>query len=246
MSLPRNPGIPDTPAAKPMTFDEAAAHPDAILGYNAWAPRSHYDSDLGKIVNNESERPAEYDTATVNGITYHNPRTLKPGTSGTTPAGYQFPKEATRKVAKVGEFASESIPKDLRFASNLRPANISEDHWNTLGELGNRGKEVRAFISMYAHKWHSIKDGENKYSLDQLKNDRDTIQKFFSGDMGDKETYNGGYFKIFRHDLPKPKADMVESVFGKIPNEGWNDEEVNGALGKGIVDNILKAYPTPE
>ena len=234
-----------TSGQKLMTFDEAVKHPKAVLGYYKWAPERRYDWKTGESFDNEDTRPAEYDMATVNGVTFYNPRTAKPSNAPSTPANWKPESKPTAKVAPTGSIKSEAIPKEQRFASNLRPANIEEQHWNALGDLGNNGQVARGFISMYAHKWHSIKDGEGKYSLDQLKNDRDAIQRFFSGGPASGGNYNGGYFRAYRN-LKKEKVSTIESAFGKVPNEGYNPPEVHDALGKDITDTILNAYPMPE
>jgi hypothetical protein len=175
-----------------------------------------------------------------NGVVFRN--FSNPNSPGPGNAGVEAPAKRA-KIPAVGTVNSEALPKDQRFDSNLRPTNISEEHWNALGELGEKGKVARSFLSMYAHKWHSIKDGENKYSLDQLQNDRDAVQRFFSGTYG--YGYNGGYFRAYR-DVNKSKLATVQSAFGTVPNDGYNEPEVHDTLGKGIVDNIFKAYPMPE
>lgn len=247
---------------KAMTFEEAVNHPKAVLGYYNWVPQRSYDWRTKTTTDNEDTRPAEYDTATVNGVTFYNPNTLKRtitrrngvlytrGMGEPTPADWKPSKPSSRKVPAVGEVASKDLPKEQRFAANLRPTNVSEDHWNALGELGTHGKVARSFISMYAQKWHDIKDkgtkdnGTGFYTLDQLKSDRDAIQRFFSGAYG-YDKYNGGYFRAYR-DLNKDKVAALKSAFGEVPNDGFNEPEVNDALGKGIVSNILRAYPMPE
>jgi hypothetical protein len=201
---------------------------------------------------------------------FSNPNTPGPGNTGV---------EAPAKRAKlpaVGSVPSEALPKEQRFAANLRPTNVSEEHWKALGELGDQGKAARGFISMYAQKWHDIKDkgtkdsGKGFYTLDQLKSDKDAVERFFSESPDNRAVYNGAYFKKYREisdntrlkDL-KPSSynesqikkgqkatsslNLINGAFGEVPNNARSDDfEAHTKLGKGIVDRILSAYPMPE
>jgi len=189
----------------------------------------------------------------------------KPAGEPPAPVGFQERAATRPKPPSAGTVKSEAIPKEQRFASNLRPANISEDHWNALGELGQHGKLVRSFVSMYAHKWHSIKDGESKYSLDQLKSDRDTITRFFTEKTGgNRESYDGSYLRSYRDlannisgeanlgkgayydkarkSIAKDKETLgkLKSSFGELPNNGFADSKDTSGAYSPVTPEISK------
>ena len=189
----------------------------------------------------------------------------KPAGEPAAPVGFQERAATRPKPPSVGTVKSEAIPKEQRFASNLRPANISEDHWNALGELGQQGKAVRSFVSMYAHKWHSIKDGETKYSLDQLKDDRDTITRFFTEKTGgNRESYDGSYLRSYRDltnnissepnlgkgayydkarkSIAKDKETLgkLKSSFGELSNNGFADPKDTSGAYSPVTPEISK------
>ena len=189
----------------------------------------------------------------------------KPAGEPAAPVGLQERAATRPKPPSAGTVKSEAIPKEQRFASNLRPANISEDHWNALGELGQQGKVVRSFVSMYAHKWHSIKDGETKYSLDQLKDDRDTITRFFTEKTGgNRESYDGSYLRSYRDlannissepnlgkgayydkarkSIAKDKETLgkLKSSFGELPNNGFADPKDTSGAYSPVTPEISK------
>jgi hypothetical protein len=235
--------------------------------------------------------------ATINGITFYNPKTSR-GTvtrpDGTTylrgggeptPAGWKEPKAPSRKVAAFGSVESGKLVKEQRFDTDLRPANVSKEHWKALGALGTHGKIARGFISMYAQKWHDIQDkgtkdsGTGFYTMDQLKSDKDAITRFFTEHPGgSRDSYNGSYLRSYRDmannisgeanlgtsayydkarkSIAKDKESLgaLKSSFGELPNDGFADPKntrgayspVTEGISKGIVNNILRAYPMPE
>lgn len=189
----------------------------------------------------------------------------KPAGEPAAPVGFQDPKLSRPKLPAVGSVASRNLPKEQRFAANLRPTNISEDHWNALGDLGQHGKLVRSFVSMYAHKWHSINDGESKYSLDQLKSDRDTITRFFTEKTGgSRESYDGSYLRSYRDlannisgesnlgkgayydkarkSIAKDKETLgkLKSSLGELPNDGFADPKNTRGAYSPVTPEISK------
>ena len=196
-----------------------------------------------------------------------------------------------KTIPATGIIPSHQLTKNQRFANNLRPANVDKEDWDALGSLtekyvattksdrsptydtsSNRtGNDVRARVSMYAHKWHNLVDSgaifpekgaangaKQLYTLDQLKQDRDAIVSYFnSGLYSGKDAAHNGYARTLMRAIKQPRWGSTEIIAPENKNAqailgvtGQSDvpsaSAVDYTKGEEMANRLLAAYPMPE
>jgi hypothetical protein len=152
------------------------------------------------------------------------------------------------KKARIGKpsenpISSASLPKEERFDTNLRPANVTKEHWDAVSSYS---PEAAMFVSMYAHKWHNLVDSgalmpeskaangtPQRYTVDQLKSDKQAILNKFNPRIASAVYSSASNDKKYK----------LTPLLSKTKDYGLIDSDHDAA---DKINEILKAYPTPE